>query len=260
MAVICSQCGTLSESVHFCDDCGARVEAHAVEAATLPLLGDEHVPTASSPSGPSATHRQAEWSPEMRTCPERQGGCGAVRQTLGPFCKLCGFNFRLLQPGTLDITGVAMPQVNGVSSAPRTPSAPSTKGTRVSSTVVPLKAIISCDRQLYESLHDRDRQELAFPEHEPAVTVALTAAEMLIGRASSQNPVQPHIVIGTDPGVSRQHARLLQQEDGSYAILDTGSAGGTVLNGHPIQGKLTPLKPGDVLVLGAWTRIDILAQ
>lgn len=260
MAAICSQCGTLSESVHFCDDCGARIEAHAVEAETLPLLGDETFPTASSPSEPSATRRRAEWHPEMLICPERRGGCGAVRDTIGPFCKLCGFNFRLLQSGTLDMTGATPPPANGTSSSPRMSSALPSKRTGDLTTAVPLKVVISCDRQLYESLHDQDRQELIFPGHAPAVTIALTEAEMLIGRASQQNPIQPHIMISTDPGISRQHAWFLQQADGSYAILDTSSAGGTMLNGSPIQGKQTPLKPGDVLVLGAWTRIDILAQ
>jgi hypothetical protein len=179
---------------------------------------------------------------------------------MGPFCKLCGFNFKLLQPASTKMPGEPMPHVNGVLTPPARSSASSTRTVGGPQVTVRLKAVVSCDRQLYDDLHYQDRQELAFPEHEPAIAFPLTGAEMLIGRASRQSSTHPHICISADPGVSRQHARLLRQEDGSYAILDVGSAGGTLLNGQPIQGKLTPLRAGDVLVIGAWTRIDILTQ
>lgn len=51
-----------------------------------------------------------------------------------------------------------------------------------------------------------------------------------------------------DPGVSRKHARIFEQE-GKYLVEDLGSANGTKVNGVLIQGA-TALKTGDSIVLG----------
>jgi pSer/pThr/pTyr-binding forkhead associated (FHA) protein len=61
-----------------------------------------------------------------------------------------------------------------------------------------------------------------------------------------------------DPGVSRLHALLLPASDGSWAVLDPGSANGTLLNGREIApGDLIPLRDGDRINLGAWTAITL---
>lgn len=248
--ILCLQCGTLSESTTFCNECGTKLSDDPGAEA----------PVAAPPSPSPAPAAHAALHPEITTCPEAQGGCGAARQGLGPFCKLCGFNFQLLQPSASPLE----PQ-RATRRTPSTPAEPPTAALSRSVTVqaarpVTLKAVVACDRQLYESLHPQDRRELTFPSHVPAMEFLITGAEVHLGRAVQQGMPHPQIVVRTDPGVSRQHAKFLLQANGTYAILDSASAGGTFLNGNPIQGKLTPIKPGDVLVVGAWTRIDILAQ
>ena len=52
-----------------------------------------------------------------------------------------------------------------------------------------------------------------------------------------------------DAEVSRRHARLIRQRDGSYAIEDLGSTNGTFVNNERCQ-TVTPLHDGDVVGLG----------
>jgi predicted component of type VI protein secretion system len=56
------------------------------------------------------------------------------------------------------------------------------------------------------------------------------------------------------------HAILLPQPDGTWAIVDPGSANGTTLNGasKPIEAnQITPLHDGDRIHVGAWTTIQV---
>ncbi len=66
-----------------------------------------------------------------------------------------------------------------------------------------------------------------------------------------------------DPAVSREHARLLAQPDGTWVVLDEGSTNGTYLNYsyHPISiHRPVPLTDGDRIHIGLWTTITILAS
>ena len=67
----------------------------------------------------------------------------------------------------------------------------------------------------------------------------------IIGRSE-----QADLVI-TDRSLSRQHVRLAFH-DGAWTIEDLGSRNGTVVNGQRID-RPTPLRPGDVVGLGAST-------
>jgi pSer/pThr/pTyr-binding forkhead associated (FHA) protein len=63
-----------------------------------------------------------------------------------------------------------------------------------------------------------------------------------------------------DPGVSHQHAVLVQQPDGTWAVVDQNSTNGTTVNGseEPIQPFVpVPLQDGDRVHVGAWTTITI---
>jgi predicted component of type VI protein secretion system len=54
------------------------------------------------------------------------------------------------------------------------------------------------------------------------------------------------------------HAVLIATADGTWAVLDPGSANGTLLNGREIPiGDLVPLREGDRINLGAWTAIVV---
>jgi pSer/pThr/pTyr-binding forkhead associated (FHA) protein len=64
-----------------------------------------------------------------------------------------------------------------------------------------------------------------------------------------------------DPGVSHLHAVLIAEPDGSWAVLDPGSANGTQVNGGDIPGGVkVPLRPGDQVHVGAWTLLTIVAS
>ncbi len=66
----------------------------------------------------------------------------------------------------------------------------------------------------------------------------------LIGRGSSCD------VILLDPGVSRQHARIIRQGDDSY-LYDLDSTNGTFVNGEVVgSSQPTPLKDGNIVSIG----------
>jgi pSer/pThr/pTyr-binding forkhead associated (FHA) protein len=63
-----------------------------------------------------------------------------------------------------------------------------------------------------------------------------------------------------DPGVSHLHAVLIAEPDGTWAVLDPGSANGTVVNsGEIVAGVRVPLHDGDRICVGAWTVLTMQA-
>ena len=115
-----------------------------------------------------------------------------------------------------------------------------------------------------------DRMELKRGLTGPAVTFPafsterrfqLSGKQMRIGRRSAVRGVEPEIDLSgppVDPGISRLHLLLLSAPDGSWAVLDPGSANGTLLNGREIApGDMIPLREGDRINLGAWTAITL---
>ena len=54
---------------------------------------------------------------------------------------------------------------------------------------------------------------------------------------------------------------LLQAQDGSWSVVDPGSANGTVVNGSEIPpGQPVPLRDGDRIHLGAWTELRLVRE
>lgn len=68
--------------------------------------------------------------------------------------------------------------------------------------------------------------------------------ETSIGREESCN-----IALTNDPTISRKHATITLTPAG-FMITDHGSSNGTYVNGHKIT-SVTPITPGDTLVIGA---------
>jgi pSer/pThr/pTyr-binding forkhead associated (FHA) protein len=92
----------------------------------------------------------------------------------------------------------------------------------------------------------------------PPQIFTLFDRENLVGRAGTEVRVQ--VPIRGDAGISRRHVLLLRQPDGGVQVRDLGSANGTLLNGQEVPpGVDTPLKEGDTLALGAWTRLTLRA-
>jgi len=100
-----------------------------------------------------------------------------------------------------------------------------------------------------------------FPVHTSERRIRLVGKQMRIGRRSAARDLKPEIDLAdqpVDPGVSRLHAVLIAAQDGTWAILDPGSANGTLLNGREIAtGDLVTLHEGDRINLGAWTVITV---
>ena len=125
-------------------------------------------------------------------------------------------------------------------------------------------AVVSADRAYYDSVQAAggpDAAGIEFPAYYPQRRFPLDRAEIRIGRHSASSGISPEIdlsVAPADPGISRLHAVLLRAADGSWAIVDPGSANGTLLNGAELApGQVVPVRDGDRIHLGAWTELRL---
>ncbi|MFD4508163.1 FHA domain-containing protein [Streptomyces sp. NPDC058457] len=166
-------------------------------------------------------------------CPD----CGAPRGDLARFCEECRYDFT---------TGAGACAV----SAPRSPS---------------WTATVSVDHEYFAKVMARSEPEdqgLYFPTHSPDRHIPLTHVLITIGRRRSTGHT-PFIDLGVapeDPGVSHEHAILIQQPDSTWSLIDKGSTNGTTVNGaeDPIAPyKPVPLADGDRVHVGLWTTITI---
>jgi FHA domain len=105
---------------------------------------------------------------------------------------------------------------------------------------------------------------MAFPEGLAPRCLPVDAAELRIGRRdpAANGGDAAHISgAADDPALSRRHAVLRRQDDGTYAIEDLGSTNGTEVNGRPIAaGVPVALGDGDRVHLGAWTGITLRSR
>ncbi len=72
-----------------------------------------------------------------------------------------------------------------------------------------------------------------------------------IGRANSND------IVLDNTWVSRQHAMLQIEENGTVNAMDMGSANGTLVNGHKIYAP-TPLRSGDLVLIGGKSPLTFL--
>jgi pSer/pThr/pTyr-binding forkhead associated (FHA) protein len=102
---------------------------------------------------------------------------------------------------------------------------------------------------------------VVFPEYGKEWRFVLAGQQVSIGRRDAAGGLEPDIDLAAtsaDPAVSRVHAILMTAPDGSWAVLDPGSANGTLLNGRKlVVGDLVSLHDGDRINLGAWTVITV---
>ena len=124
-------------------------------------------------------------------------------------------------------------------------------------------AVVAADREYYDRIQpvfDADSEAMSFPGDLPERRIPLRGAEVLIGRRSKSKGIEPEIDLGDprDPGVSRQHAKLVPAPDGTWTVVDLSTDNGIMVNGRDVPpGDSVPLRPGDRIHLGAWTRITI---
>jgi hypothetical protein len=150
------------------------------------------------------------------------------------------------------------------SPAPPISSAPPTAAAPLLYAPVDWTAVVSADRDYYESVRAASGPEgesIPFPAYVAERRFRLSGGQMQIGRRSVSRGVAPEIDLTgppADPGISRLHAVLIAEPDGSWSVLDPGSANGTSVNGAEIStGDRVPLHDGDRINVGAWTAITV---
>ena len=269
--------GHNSTDPDFCDVCGMRIGGAASPPAQPDPGSGVSAPapgTASAPAGPGAA---------AESCPQ----CGTVRS--GQFCETCGYDFASGKPtGSLAASPSAGPAAAAgtgpggpdlaAGAAPATGPAAALGGDGGAGDVgtgpvaggppgsrAPVwTAVVSADRAYYDSVIAEggpDAASIEFPGYCPERRFRLSGQEMRTGRRSVSRGLEPEIDLTgppTDPGVSHLHAVLVAEPDGSWVVLDPGSANGTMVNGREIPGGVrAPLHDGDRICVGAWTVLTI---
>jgi hypothetical protein len=231
--LICPKGHTSTES-DYCSECGARMDS----APSAPVV--------STPSEPTV-------------CPD----CSTPRDHLGViFCELCGYNYATGAHGQIPVTPEALPQA-----PPAGPPAPAPAAgpgpAPAAAPAIPLPPPAASARWSVEVTVDPALHEPGSPDPPAGLrpfVFSLTQPVTLIGRKSESRAVFPEIPLQFDDAVSHRHALLELAPDGSLNLRDIGSSNGTRLNGSDIPPMTDyPLKSGDQITLGHWTRISISA-
>ncbi|NLU66412.1 FHA domain-containing protein [Streptomyces sp. HNM0574] len=127
-------------------------------------------------------------------------------------------------------------------------------------------AVVAPDHEYFAAMMERSGPEAAslnLPAYTEQQQLPLTGHQITIGRRRQSTGESPDIDLARspeDPGVSHQHAVLVQQPDGSWSVVDQDSTNGTTINNadEPIQPFVpVPLMEGDRVHVGAWTTITL---
>jgi hypothetical protein len=243
----CPRCGT-PRNGQFCEACGYN------------FAGPRFTPTTASAPPPPAPRAYSSSQPGPGT-----GGYSSSQPGPGTG------SYSSSQPG---------PGSGGYSSAQAAPSAPSAPSREPGPPASPAPpepsmssfpypqatwtAVVGADRAYYERVQTVTGPEgsaVTFPSYYAERRFQLVGNQMRIGRRSVSRGLAPEIDLTgppADPGISRLHAVLIATPDGNWAVLDPGSANGTLVNGSEIGvGDQVPLHDGDRINLGAWTTITV---
>jgi pSer/pThr/pTyr-binding forkhead associated (FHA) protein len=230
----CPRCGT-PRNGQFCEACGHN------------FVGPSFTPTTAAAPAPSAAGGYSQSQPGP-------GGYGSSAPAPGSD----GYSSAQAPPPAPP----PAPPLQPVPSAPPAPASPS-----MSSFPYPQAtwtAVVGADRAYYEQVQTVTGSEgtaVTFPSYYAERRFQLVGNQMRIGRRSVSRGLAPEIDLTgppADPGISRLHAVLIATPDGNWAVLDPGSANGTLVNGSEIGvGDQVSLHDGDRINLGAWTAITV---
>jgi ribosomal protein L40E len=172
------------------------------------------------------------------SCPS----CYARNEADAAFCEVCGTTIDEQDAAATD--GPAQPVPSSPASAPADDAAPEPATGQARSCPCGLEALpadasfchrcgkpVGSESGLWLNYVDTDGQPHSIP---------MTAGESHIGKNGDND-----IPLEDDPYVSRRHAKLTAA-NGEIQVQDIGSSNGTYFR---LQGP-TPLRPGDVLVIG----------
>jgi hypothetical protein len=214
--------GHNSTEADFCSECGAKISG--VEIAQL----------VSTPPPPTVTTVSSIQPCPVCTTPHEEGS--------GNFCEICGYNFLTGSEGEVPFP-IFIPSGKVRSTVPQVPQTATNRW----------QAIVEID------------SSLASPESPPAPTQALITLDLthttnLIGRTSQARAIHPEIPLDLDDAVSSRHAILTIYPDSNLMLRDIGSVNGTMVNGQEIAMMADiPIRSGDEITLGHWTRIKLVS-
>jgi hypothetical protein len=259
----CPRCGT-ARSGQFCEACGYNFNAPQPSWS------------GSAPSPPPPASR-AQPSPQPPARPSPPPPSAQPPPSSPPLPPPSPWPSSSSQPPPSVPSAPSAPSARSVPSAPSVPSVPTAPPVSPAPSVPPTRGVpgsvyapvawtvvVSSDRDYYERVRvasGPDWAEVPFPAYCAERRFRLTGNQMRIGRRSVSRGLDPEIDLTgppADPGISRLHAVLIAMPDGSWAVLDPGSANGTLVNGNEIPtGNQVPLHDGDRINLGAWTAITV---
>ena len=249
MAYLCSKDPShQSDDADYCSICGAKISGSAGASLQSPV--------------PEALPTRMPTTAGGETCPD----CGTPRRSAAKFCEVCRYNFETHTVGASTPPPAAAPPppdpVPPVIIRPTLDPALSAVAPVVSAAPAPATDAIGTAKwevavNVDATLYTEPDPAVPCPVNEPELLFPLDFAENLLGRRSDRKDIHPEIPL-EDPGVSRRHAKLLRQPDGSLIVLDVGSSNGTFLNDIEVKpGVRTPVQPGDQITLGCWTRLTL---
>ncbi|UED86363.1 FHA domain-containing protein [Streptomyces profundus] len=159
-----------------------------------------------------------------------------------------------------------LPPPSGAPAAPPQPGPPGYPGQQPGGGWL---VTVGPDPEYFAAMMHRSGPEaaqLSLPAYAPEQQLHLSGPQMTIGRRRNSTGESPDIDLSVqpeDPGVSHQHAVLVEQPDGGWAVVDQDSTNGTTVNGaeDPIQPFVpVPLQEGDRVHVGAWTTLRLYRQ
>ncbi|MFD3516789.1 FHA domain-containing protein [Streptomyces sp. NPDC058657] len=275
-AELCPQCRTPREALApFCEECRWNFLTHQAtypqQNAPQPPYGGQQQrdPYEYQGSRPSQMNRPAEpfqqqqapYQQEYQQQPQHTGGAGDDDWMLPPPSQQGqqgGYQQGQQHQGGYPQQGQQGGYQGDYQQGPQQ-GHPQQGGGQWSATVGP-------DRDYFMAMMQRSGPEaggLNLPAYSPEQQLQLTGNQITIGRRRHSTGESPDVDLAVppeDPGVSHQHAVLVQQPDGTWAVVDQNSTNGTTINGgeDPIQPYVPmPLQDGDRVHVGAWTTITI---
>jgi hypothetical protein len=237
----CPHCGT-ARSGRFCESCGFDFDTSVITGTAA---------AGSMPGGDVGGASEGGTAAQPGTGPVASGAPGSPSVPSAP----------------APASGAPAPAPGGPVSAPGTTGSGASGAAPMAGPPLVWTAVVASDQAYFENVvaaGGPDAATLTFPAYCPERRFRLAGPEMRIGRRSVSQGLEPEIDLTgppTDPGVSRLHAVLMAEPDGSWMVLDPGSENGTIVNGSEIAaGVRVPLRDGDRIHVGAWTVITIHAS
>jgi hypothetical protein len=247
----CPQCGTPREAqAPFCEECRFNFLTNS-PTQYIPPTPPAPQPMGAPPQGPSYGYPPPQQPGPQPPGPQQPGPQPPGQQPAPPQPPQPGHG----QPQQSGDWVISPP--GGPGQPPGAPGQPQPGGWSVT---------VGADPDYFAAMMRRsgpEASQLNLPAYTPEQQIPLTGPQMTIGRRRQSTGEAPDIDLARppeDPGVSHQHAVLVQQPDGSWAVVDQDSTNGTTVNGsdEPIQPFVpVPLKEGDRIHIGAWTTLTL---